>query len=160
MIRRSLLTRWGVVLVLVAGMALLSLSSDILDQRTTSAHLSLSGSLSLPVDQEKTLVWVFTRDAYASCRQPAYVLRRIRQHYGDTIPLVVWYEFDDENGVDQILTRERLAADLRPLDFSEYQRFFGESPEPAVHLFDAGRLIESWAYKAKPFSVEDITKHL
>ncbi len=102
------------------------------------------------------LAWVITRDAYASCQQPAYVLRRIQQRYGEAVPLVVWYEEHERSDVQRILTRERLAARLLPLNARAYERWLGHPPVPALHLLDNDRLVKSWSYTRRPVQIEDV----
>lgn len=151
--------RAGFLLLIAVGIAVV----------LSSGFLSSSGSTTPPSRQApsdlqglsldgQTLVWVFTRDAYESCRQPAYVLRRVRQRFGESVPLVVWYEDHDRGSVQKVLTRERLSANLRPLNVLEYEQFFGSSPEPAVHLFSDGQLLESWTYEAEPIRVADVVE--
>lgn len=133
-----------VVSIVIAGQPTSAVGRDVPDALRGETHL------------EKTLVWVITRDAYASCRQPAYVLRRIKQQYGDAVPLVVLYAEHEKDDVRRILTRERLSAKLLPLNVPAYERFFDHPPEPALHFIEEGRVMKSWSYTSSPILVDEV----
>jgi hypothetical protein len=141
----------GVIAAIALGLSLL-VASDSADPSNRDVPTIMRAD----AHQGKTLTWVFTHDAYASCTQPAYVLRRIKQRYGDSVKLVVWYEGLDRNDVQSILTRERLSAVLLPLDAQAYEQWFGHSPEPVLHLIEDNRWVTSWSYTRRPIQVEEV----
>lgn len=108
----------------------------------------------------KALIWVITRDAYTSCQQPAYALRRVKARHGDDVSLVVWYREHDGAIVDRILTRERLSADTAALDVQAYAQWQQHPPQPALHLVEDRTLVRSWTYTDHPVQVKDIASLL
>lgn len=102
-----------------------------------------------------TLVWLFTPNAYASCRQPAYALRKVSQIGDDPFRLIVRYTAQDKAQVERLLTRERLHATLLPLDAQEYERLFQRPAEPGLYVFREGHLVQSWAYGSRAEVVDE-----
>ena len=155
MLHRSTLSHVMVVLGVIAAIAF-CLSLVFASDSAAPSNRDLPTAMRADAHQGKTITWVFTHDAYASCTQPAYVLRRIKQRYGDAVKLVVWYEAHDRNDVQRILTRERLSAELIPLNAQAYEQWFGHPPEPVLHLIEDNRWVTSWAYTRRQIEVEEV----
>ncbi|RME28525.1 MAG: hypothetical protein D6806_02765 [Deltaproteobacteria bacterium] len=148
---KRLLVLSGFVAVIAVG---LSLVYEV--NSPGPSNRELPASLHMNERHGKVLVWVFTKGAYAVCTQPAYVLRRIKQRYGDGVKIVVWYEAYDSTDVKRVLARERLSAELIPLDISVYEQWFGHSPDLVLHMIEDNQWVTSWSYGRQPIQAEEI----
>jgi hypothetical protein len=90
------------------------------------------------------VTWVMRGEDYLGCQTAAGDLRRIQARHGDGVRLSVVYVGDNPRWVAGFFRRERISAEIRALNPSEFRRHFGDLRLPAFYV-TAGGKIAAWA---------------